>query len=125
MDGETDLTKRIIGCAVEVHRRLGPGLLENVYESALCIELRTQGLAFTRQVGIPLYYRGELISEHRPDLIVEGQVIVEVKSVERLAPIYWAQVLTYLRVTGLHVGLLLNFNSPTLRAGMRRIVLNA
>jgi len=125
MDGETELTKRIIGCAVEVHRRLGPGLLENVYESALCIELRTQGLTYTRQVGIPLYYRGELISEHRPDLIVEGQVIVEVKSVERLAPIYWAQVLTYLRVTHLRVGLLLNFNSPTLRAGMRRIVLNA
>jgi GxxExxY protein len=125
MDGETELTQRIIGCAVEVHRRLGPGLLENVYESALCIELRTQGMAYTRQVGIPLYYRGELISEYRPDLIVEGQVIVEVKSIERLAPIHWAQVLTYLRVAGLHVGLLLNFNSPTLRAGTRRIVLNA
>lgn len=125
MDGETELTKAIIGCGVEVHRRLGPGLLENVYESALCIELRTQGLEFSRQVGIPLYYRGELISEHRPDLIVENKVIVEVKSVERLAPLHWAQVLTYLRVTGLHVGLLMNFNSPTLRAGMRRIVLNA
>jgi GxxExxY protein len=104
---------------------LGPGLLENVYESALCIELKVNRLAFTRQVGIPLYYRGELIAEHRPDLIVEGQVIVEVKSVERLAPIHWAQVLTYLRATGLHVGLLLNFNSPTLRAGTRRVVLNA
>ena len=125
MDGETELTRRIIGCAVEVHRRLGPGLLENVYESALCIELRTQGLTYTRQVGVPLYYRGELISEHRPDLIVEDKVIIEVKSVERLAPLHWAQVLTYLRVTGLHVGLLLNFNSPTLRAGTRRIVLNA
>ena len=125
MDGNTELTERIIGCALEVHRRLGPGLLENVYESALCIELKVNRLAFTRQVGIPLYYRGELIAEHRPDLIVEGEVIVEVKSVERLAPIYWAQVLTYLRVTGLHVGLLLNFNSPTLRAGTRRIVLDA
>ena len=125
MDGETELTKRIIGCAMEVHRRLGPGLLENVYESALCIELRTQGLTYARQVGIPLYYRGELISEHRPDLVVENQIIVEVKSVERLAPLHWAQVLTYLRVSGLRVGLLLNFNSPTLRAGMRRVVLNA
>ena len=125
MDGNTELTERIIGCALEVHKRLGPGLLENVYESALCIELSVNRLAFTRQVGIPLYYRGELIAEHRPDLIVEGEVIVEVKSVERLAPIYWAQVLTYLRATGLHVGLLLNFNSPTLRAGTRRIVLNA
>jgi GxxExxY protein len=125
MDGNTELTERIIGCALEVHRRLGPGLLENVYESALCIELSVNRLAFTRQVGVPLYYRGQLIAEHRPDLIVEGEVIVEVKSVERLAPIYWAQVLTYLRATGLHVGLLLNFNSPTLRAGTRRIVLNA
>jgi GxxExxY protein len=125
VDGNTDLTERIIGCALEVHRRLGPGLLENVYESALCIELKVNRLAFTRQVGIPLYYRGELIAEHRPDLIVEGQVIVEVKSVERLAPIHWAQVLTYLRATGLQVGLLLNFNSPTLRAGTRRVVLNA
>jgi GxxExxY protein len=125
MDGNTELTDRIIGCAVEVHRRLGPGLLENVYESALCIELKMQHLAFARQVGIPLYYRGELISEHRPDLIVAGEVIVEVKSVDRLAPLHWAQVLTYLRVTGLNVGLLLNFNSPTLRAGLRRVVLNA
>ena len=125
MDGNIELTDRIIGCAVEVHRRLGPGLLENVYESALCIELRIQHLPFERQIGIPLYYRGELISEHRPDLIVAGEVIVEVKSVERLAPLHWAQVLTYLRVTGLHVGLLLNFNSPTLRAGLRRVVLNA
>lgn len=125
MDGETELTRRIIGCAVEVHRRLGPGLLENVYEFAMSIELKTQGLGFERQVGIPLYYRGELISEHRLDLIVEKKVVVEIKSVERLAPLHWAQVLTYLRVTKLQVALLLNFNSPTLRAGTRRIVLNA
>ena len=124
MDG-TELTKRIIGCALEVHRRLGPGLLENAYESALCIEFEVERLTFTRQVGVPLYYRGHLIAEPRPDLIVENQVVVEVKSVERLAPIHWAQVLTYLRVTGLRVGLLLNFNSPTLRAGTRRIVFNA
>ena len=125
MDGNTELTRRIIGCALEVHRQLGPGLLENVYESALCIEMNAQGLAFARQVGVPLYYRGELVSEHRPDLIVENEVVVEVKSVENLAPLHWAQVLTYLRVTGLQVGLLLNFNSPTLRAGTRRVVLNA
>ena len=118
MDGNTELTERISGCALEVHRRLGPGLLENVYESALCIELKFNRLAFTRQVGMPLYYRGELIAEHQPDLVVEGQVIVEVKSVERLAPIHWAQVLTYLRATGLHVGLLLN--STVLHFGPRR-----
>jgi GxxExxY protein len=87
--------------------------------------MRAQGLSYERQVGIPLYYRGELISEHRPDLIVEKEVIVEVKSVERFSPLHWAQVLTYLRVSGLRVGLFLNFNSPTLRAGTRRIVLNA
>ena len=81
--------------------RLGPGLLEErVTESALCIELKVNRLAFTRQVGIPLYYRGELIAEHRPDLVVEGQVIVEVKSVERLAPIHWAQVLDLLTCDG-------------------------
>jgi GxxExxY protein len=125
MDGETDLTEQIIGCAIEVHRRLGPGLLENVYESALCIELRVNHLSFARQVGIPLFYRGELIAEHRPDLIVEAKVIVEVKSIERLAPIHWAQVLTYLRAADLQVGLLLNFNSPTLRAGTRRVVFKA
>lgn len=125
MDGDTELTNRIIGCALEVHRQLGPGLLENAYESALCIEMGVHGLTFERQVGIPLYYRGELISEHRPDLIVERRVVVEVKSVERLAPLHWAQVLTYLRITGIRVGLLLNFNSPTLRAGLRRVVLNA
>ena len=87
--------------------------------------MKAQGLTFARQMGVPLYYRGELIAEHRPDLIVDGQVVVEIKSVERLAPLHWAQVLTYLRVTGLRVGLLLNFNSPALRTGIRRVVLNA
>ena len=125
MDGDSETTDRILRCAVEVHRVLGPGLLEGVYESALCIELRAHQIPFIRQVGIPLYYKGELLSEHRPDLIVDGKVVVEVKSVERLAPIHWAQVLTYLRITSLNVGLLLNFNSPTLKAGTRRVVLNA
>ena len=108
-----------------VHRVLGPGLLESVYESALCIELKANNITFARQVGIPLFYKGELLSEHRPDLIVENKVVVEVKSVERLAPIHWAQVLTYLRITSLKVGLLLNFNSPTLKDGTRRVVLKA
>ena len=73
MDGETELTGRIIRCALEVHRQLGPGLLENVYESALCMEMEADGLAFARQVGIPLHYRGEVISEHRPDLNRGGE----------------------------------------------------
>jgi len=125
MDGDSLTTERIIGCAIEVHKHLGPGLLESVYESALCIELKANALAFKRQFGIPLYYKGELISEHRPDLIVEDKVIVEIKSVEALAPIHVAQVLTYLRVTSLRVGLILNFNSPTMRQGTRRVVLDA
>jgi len=125
MDGDTCTTERIIHCAIEVHKHLGPGLLESVYESALCVEFKANSLPFKRQVGIPLYYKGELISEHRPDLIVDDKVIVEVKAVEALAPIHMAQLLTYLRVTSLHVGLILNFNSPTMKQGTRRVVLNA
>jgi GxxExxY protein len=124
MDGDNFTTERIIGCAIEVHKYLGPGLLESVYESALCVEFKANSLPFKRQVGIPLYYKGELISEHRPDLIVDEKVIVEVKSVEALAPIHMAQLLTYLRVTSLRVGLILNFNSPTMKQGTRRVVLN-
>ena len=125
MDGETLITDRIIGCAIEVHRHLGPGLLESVYESALCVEFRVSSLPFKRQFGIPLYYKGELISEHRPDLIVGDRVIVEVKSVEAVAPIHMAQMLTYLRVASLTMGLILNFNCPTMKQGIRRVVLNA
>ena len=75
------VTERVIGCAIEVHRELGPGLLESVYESALCIELTSARIEFKRQVGIPLYYKGELLSEHRPDLVVADRLIVEVKTV--------------------------------------------
>ena len=125
LDGNTEITEKILSCAIDVHRQLGPGLLESVYDSALTIELRYRGIPFKRQVGFPLYYRDELISEHRPDLIVEDTVIVEVKTVERFAPIHTAQMLTYLRVTSLQLGLLLNFNSETMKAGIRRVVLKA
>jgi len=117
------VTEEIIGCAIEVHKQLGPGLLESVYESAMCIELTAAGLRFARQVGIPLYYKGTLISEHRPDLVVAERVIVEIKSVERFDPIHTAQMLTYLRVTGLKTGLVLNFNSALLKHGVRRVLL--
>ena len=120
---KTDLTEQIIGCAIEVHRQLGPGLLESVYESALCIELRSTGLPFTRQVGVPILYKGELIAEHRPDLIVRDEVIVEIKSVERFNPVFLAQMLTYLRITDLHVGLILNFNRAVMKDGVRRVSL--
>lgn len=123
MDGETITTERIIGCAIEVHRHLGPGLLESVYESALCVEFKVNSLPFKRQVGIPLYYKGELISEHRPDLIVANAVIVEIKSVENLAPIHVAQMVTYLKVTSLRTGLILNFNCRTMKEGTRRVVM--
>ena len=118
-----DTTDQIIRCAIEVHRHLGPGLLESVYESAICIELESAGLTFARQVGVPLYYRGELIAEHRPDLIVGDQVVVEVKSVERFNPVFVSQMLTYLRVTGLRVGLILNFNREVMKDGIRRVSL--
>ena len=87
-----DTTSQIIRCAIEVHRHLGPGLLESVYESALCIELNSAGLSFVRQGGVPVFYKGELIAEHRPDLVVGEQVIVEVKSVERFNPVFLAQM---------------------------------
>ena len=125
LDGNTELTEKIIGCAIEVHRVLGPGLPESVCETALCIEMQSRGIPFKRQVGVPIYYKGQLISEHRPDLIVADEVIVEVKSIERIAEVHVAQVMTYLRITSLKVGLVMNFNSATMRAGIRRIVLNA
>ena len=117
------MTEHILQCGIEVHRHLGPGLLESIYESALCLELTTAGLRFKRQIGIPLYYKGTLISEHRPDLVVEDAVIVEVKAIDRFDRIHTAQMLTYLRVTGLRVGLVLNFNSAVLVQGIRRVVL--
>jgi len=118
-----DLTEQIIGCAIEVHRHLGPGLLESVYESALCIERRSAGLPYARQIGVPVSYKGELIAEHSPDLIVRDEVIVEVKSVERFNPVFLAQMLTHLRITNLHVGLVLNFNRAVMKDGVRRVSL--
>jgi GxxExxY protein len=117
------LSETIIGFAIELHRHLGPGLAEATYERALCIELSRAGVAFQRQIAVPVYYKGEVIGEYRPDLIVADLVVVEVKSVERLSPVHRAQMLAYLRVTGLRLGLLLNFNEEVLRSGIRRVVL--
>jgi GxxExxY protein len=110
-------------CAIEVHRQLGPGLLEANYEAALCIELDAAGLKFQRQVPFPAMYKGRIIGEYRIDLIVEDAVLVEIKSVERFDPILEAQVLTYLKITGKKLGLLINFNSRLLRDGIRRFIL--
>ena len=116
------LTEKIIGCAIEVHRCLGAGLLEQTYERAMCVEMNRRGIAYERQAVFPIVYKGTPISEHRIDLIVEKAVVVELKSVEQFAPIFMAQVLTYLRCTGLRVGLFINFNGRVLRTGVRRFV---
>ena len=116
------LTERIIGLAIEIHRQLGPGLLESAYEECLCYEFSHSGLAFKRQINVPVVYKSvRLDYAYRLDLVVENQVIVEVKSVERLMPIHEAQLITYLRLTRLRVGLLLNFNTPVLKDGIRRL----
>ena len=117
------VTKAIIGCAIEVHRQLGPGLLENTYEQALAIEFEQAGLRFRRQVPVPVLYKGRRIGEHRLDLMVEDAVIVELKAVERLDPVFEAQVLTYLKVTGKRLGLLINFNSRLVTRGIKRFIL--
>jgi GxxExxY protein len=117
------ITERIIGCAIEVHRQLGPGLLEQTYEAALCIELQSAGMNFVRQPIFPVVYKGQTIGEYRLDLIVADAVVVEIKSVERFDPIFEAQVLSYLRFTGKKIGLLINFKSRLLRDGLKRYVL--
>ena len=119
-----ELTRAIIGAAIEVHRSLGPGLLESAYEECLCRELELQGIAFERQKPLPLEYKGlKLECGYRVDLVVDGTVVVEIKSVEALLPIHEAQLLTYMKLGGWKVGLLINFNVPVLRQGIRRLVL--
>jgi len=117
------LTEKIIGCAIEVHRRLGPGLLESIYESALCIELEHCGLKFERQLSLPITYRDRSVGDLRMDIVVDKAVILELKSVERIDPVFEAQLLTYLRLSGLKTGLLINFNSRLLHQGIKRLIL--
>src|SRR5437762_3539518 len=117
------LTERIIGAAIEVHRTLGPGLLESVYEECLCYELSAAGLQFKRQVHLPVSYKGlKLDCGYVLDLFVEDEVIVEIKSNEAIAPVHCAQLLTYLRIAEKPVGLLINFNVPVLKNGLKRVV---
>ena len=121
---ENELTAAVIGAAIEVHRALGPGLLESAYEECLCRELSLREVPFERQKQLPVEYKGlRLNCGYRLDLLVAGSVVVEVKAIESLAGIHEAQVLTYLKLTGCKVGLLINFNSPRLKAGIRRLVL--
>jgi GxxExxY protein len=123
MDHDEIVTAQIIGCAIEVHRQLGPGLLENAYHTALCIELARRKIKFVREPMIPLEYEGVRVGDYKPDLVVENLVVVEVKSVLRFEPVFLAQMLTYLRITKLRVGLILNFNRPVMKDGIRRVVL--
>ncbi|KAF0223521.1 MAG: hypothetical protein FD176_1848 [Rhodospirillaceae bacterium] len=118
------LTDRILGCAIEVHRTLGPGLLESAYEECLCYELTQAGIAVRRQVPLPVRYKQvSLECGYRMDILAEAQVVVELKTVEKLLPVHDAQMLTYLRLSGCRVGLLMNFNVPILRDGIKRLVL--
>jgi len=117
------VTFRIIGAAIEVHRLLGPGLVESIYEPALCVELQLRQLRYARQVPVAAMYKGHLVGEYRVDLIVEDSVVVEVKSVAAIAPIMDVQLRTYLRLTGKRLGLILNFNAKVMKEGVSRIVL--
>ena len=122
---ENECSRLIIGAAIEVHRNLGPGLLEGAYELALCHELKIQGLKGSRQVKLPSTYKGiDLGESYRIDLLVEDAVIVEIKAVDRIAPIHEVQLLTYLRFSNKRLGLLLNFNVAVMRNGVRRVVNN-
>lgn len=117
-------TEEIIAAAIEVHRHLGPGLLESAYEACLCRELHLRNLSFQRQIDLPVDYKGvKLDCGYRLDLLVADSVVVELKCVEHILPIHEAQLLTYLRLTGKRAGLLINFNVPVLRDGLRRMVL--
>ena len=122
---ENDIATKIIGGALEVHRRLGPGLLESTYETCLAYELEQAGLSIQRQIALPVVYKEvKLNAGYRIDLLVEYKVIIEIKSVEALADIHTAQLLTYLKLKNLKLGLLINFNETLLKNGLRRIVNN-
>ncbi len=118
------LTKRIIGLAIDVHRNTGRGLLESVYDRCLCHELHLAGIPFQRQTSIPIIYKGEVLDDgFRADIVVDGQVILEIKSVTTILPAHEGQLLTYMRMSRIPIGLLLNFNTSRLADGLRRFVI--
>jgi GxxExxY protein len=128
-DAETqsfnEITEQVIGACIEIHRELGPGLLESAYEECLCCELAQRGIRFERQKPLPVKYKNvSLDCGYRLDLVVEGKIIVELKTVEQLLPIHEAQLLTYLKLSGLTLGVLINFNVPVLKNGIKRIANN-
>jgi GxxExxY protein len=128
-DAETQsfrkITEQVIGACIEIHKHLGPGLLESIYEECLCYELSVLGLKFERQKPLPVKYKSvNLDCGYRLDLVIEDKIILELKTVEHLLPIHEAQLLTYLKLSGLTLGLLINFNVPVLKNGVKRIANN-
>ena len=120
-----EVARAVIGAAIEVHRVLGPGYLESVYEEALAVELDLRGIPFERQKAVAVDYKGYAVGEGRLDLLVDSRLVVELKAVEALAPIHTAQVMSYLKAMRVPLGLLLNFNVPLLKAGIKRIILSS
>lgn len=119
-----DLSNKVIGCALNVHRELGPGLLESTYEQCLCYEISKAGIQFERQKELPVRYQDvDIDCGYRIDLLIEGALIIELKSVDKLERIHEAQLLTYMKLSTIEIGLLINFNSVLLRDGIRRMVL--
>ncbi len=118
------LVHRVIGAAIEVHRELGPGYLESVYEEAMAVELESQLIGFDRQLMFTVPYKDQKVGEGRIDFLVEGRLIVELKAVDKLIPIHTAQVISYLKATGCKLGLLINFNERLLRSGIQRVILS-
>ncbi len=120
---ENDISRLIIGAAIELHKQVGPGLLESAYEQALAYDLRKKGLQVATQVAMPFEYKELRVENaYRIDLLVENKVIVELKATEKLLPVHFAQLLTYLKLTRLKLGLLINFNTPLLKDGIHRVV---
>jgi len=119
---ENEISNKAIGIAIDIHRALGPGLLESAYQACFCREISLNKIPFRREVAIPVEYKGVKIDcAYRADIIVDKKVILEIKAVEKLLPIHQAQLLTYLRLTELKLGLLINFNVPVLKDGIRRV----
>jgi GxxExxY protein len=121
---ESGLGERVIGFGIDVHRYLGPGLLESAYEECLCFELAQAGIGYSRQVALPIVYKDvRLDCGYRMDIVVQNELILEIKAVDKILPVHEAQMLTYLRLSGLRAGLLMNFNNVVLKDGLRRFVL--
>lgn len=125
-DRANELSREVIGAAIEVHRHLGPGLLANAYQECLCHELDLRGIPHEPEVKLPLMYKGRALDcAYRMDIVVEGLFLIELKAVDRHEPVFDAQVITYLRLSGFWLGLLMNFNVPVLKDGIKRLVLDS